>query len=90
MPTAPLNAGKFVWPRDAATTLSVTRPQFDALVLGVRDYATKTGGFGEIGDETRADDGTDAHQDEVEGARGQLARGRFAETVPGFSGYSTT
>jgi len=30
-----LNAGKFVWPRDAATTLSVTRPQFDALVLGL-------------------------------------------------------
>ena len=30
-----LNAGKFVWPHDAATTLSVTRPQFDALVLGL-------------------------------------------------------
>ena len=30
-----LNAGKFVWPRDAATTLSVTRSQFDALVLGL-------------------------------------------------------
>jgi transposase len=30
-----LNAGKFVWPRDAATTLSVTRAQFDALVLGL-------------------------------------------------------
>jgi transposase len=30
-----LNAGKFVWPRDAAATLSVTRPQFDALVLGL-------------------------------------------------------
>lgn len=30
-----LNAGKFVWPRDAATTLSVTRTQFDALVLGL-------------------------------------------------------
>jgi transposase len=30
-----LNAGKFVWPRDAATTLSVSRPQFDALVLGL-------------------------------------------------------
>lgn len=30
-----LNAGKFVWPRDAATTLSVTRVQFDALVLGL-------------------------------------------------------
>ena len=30
-----LNAGKFVWPGDAATTLSVTRAQFDALVLGL-------------------------------------------------------
>jgi transposase len=30
-----LNAGKFVWPRNAATTLSVSRPQFDALVLGL-------------------------------------------------------
>ena len=30
-----LNARKFVWPRDAATTLSVTRSQFDALVLGL-------------------------------------------------------
>ncbi len=30
-----LNAGRFVWPRDAATTLSVTRAQFDALVLGL-------------------------------------------------------
>jgi transposase len=30
-----LNAGKFIWPRDAATTLSVTRAQFDALVLGL-------------------------------------------------------
>ena len=30
-----LNAGKFVWPRDASTTLSVSRPQFDALVLGL-------------------------------------------------------
>ena len=30
-----LNTGKFVWPRDAATTLSVTRVQFDALVLGL-------------------------------------------------------
>lgn len=30
-----LNAGKFVWPRDPATTLSLTRAQFDALVLGL-------------------------------------------------------
>lgn len=30
-----LNAGKFVWPSDAAATLSLTRPQFDALVLGL-------------------------------------------------------
>jgi transposase len=30
-----LNSGKFVWPRDSATTLSLTRPQFDALVLGL-------------------------------------------------------
>jgi transposase len=30
-----LNAGKFVWPRDAATTLSISRAQFDALVLGL-------------------------------------------------------
>ncbi len=30
-----LNAGKFVWPQDASTTLSVTRAQFDVLVLGL-------------------------------------------------------
>lgn len=30
-----LNAGKFVWPRDGASTASLTRPQFDALVLGL-------------------------------------------------------
>ena len=30
-----LNAGKFVWPKDAYTTLTLTRPQFDALVLGL-------------------------------------------------------
>ena len=30
-----LNAGKFVWPKDACTTLTLTRPQFDALVLGL-------------------------------------------------------
>lgn len=30
-----LNSGKFVWPKDAMATLSLTRPQFDALVLGL-------------------------------------------------------
>jgi transposase len=30
-----LNAGKFVWPADASSTLQLTRPQFDALVLGL-------------------------------------------------------
>ena len=30
-----LNAGKFVWPRDGTGTLSLTRPQLDALVLGL-------------------------------------------------------
>jgi transposase len=30
-----LNAGKFVWPTDASATLQLTRPQFDALVLGL-------------------------------------------------------
>ena len=30
-----LNSGKFVWPRDAASTASLTRAQFDALVLGL-------------------------------------------------------
>lgn len=30
-----LNAGKFVWPSDGASTLSLTRTQFDALVLGL-------------------------------------------------------
>ena len=30
-----LNAGKFVWPADAASTLQLTRPQLDALVLGL-------------------------------------------------------
>jgi transposase len=30
-----LNSGKFVWPKDAAATVSLTRPQFDALVLGL-------------------------------------------------------
>ena len=30
-----LNAGKFVWPTDTASTLQLTRTQFDALVLGL-------------------------------------------------------
>jgi transposase len=30
-----LNAGKFVWPTDTASTLPLTRTQFDALVLGL-------------------------------------------------------
>ena len=30
-----LNAGKFVWPADATSTLQLTRPQLDALVLGL-------------------------------------------------------
>jgi transposase len=30
-----LNQGKFVWPKDAGTTLSMTHPQLDALVLGL-------------------------------------------------------
>lgn len=30
-----LNSGKFVWPKDAATTASLSRSQFDALVLGL-------------------------------------------------------
>ena len=30
-----LNSGKFVWPRDAARTASLSRAQFDALVLGL-------------------------------------------------------
>jgi transposase len=30
-----LNQGKFVWPKDAGTTLSLTHPQLDALVLGL-------------------------------------------------------
>ena len=28
-----LNSGKFVWPNDASCTLTVSRAQFDALVL---------------------------------------------------------
>ena len=30
-----LNSGKFVWPRDAGTTLTLSRGQFDVLVLGL-------------------------------------------------------
>ncbi|MFG6441718.1 IS66 family insertion sequence element accessory protein TnpB [Roseateles sp. LKC17W] len=30
-----LNAGRFVWPLDSASTLSLTRVQLDALVLGL-------------------------------------------------------
>ena len=30
-----LHQGKFVWPRDAGTTASLSRVQFDALVLGL-------------------------------------------------------
>ncbi len=30
-----LNAGKFVWPADTASTLELSRPQLDALVLGL-------------------------------------------------------
>ena len=30
-----LNAGKFVWPRDGSATLTLSQPQFDALVLGL-------------------------------------------------------
>lgn len=30
-----LNSGKFVWPRDTAATATLSRAQFDALVLGL-------------------------------------------------------
>ncbi len=30
-----LNSGKFVWPKDGATTACLTRAQLDALVLGL-------------------------------------------------------
>ncbi len=30
-----LNAGKFVWPRNGDATLTLSRPQLDALVLGL-------------------------------------------------------
>jgi hypothetical protein len=29
------NKGKFVWPQDATPTMSLSRAQFDALVLGL-------------------------------------------------------
>lgn len=30
-----LNSGKFAWPRDLTGTLTLSKPQFDALVLGL-------------------------------------------------------
>ncbi len=30
-----LNSGRFIWPRDVVGTFTLTRPQFDALVLGL-------------------------------------------------------
>ena len=30
-----LNSGKFVWPRDVGGTLTLSHPQFEALVLGL-------------------------------------------------------
>ena len=30
-----LNSGKFAWPRNAASTLTLSRAQLDALVLGL-------------------------------------------------------
>jgi transposase len=30
-----LNSGKFVWPKDAGTIITLTRAQLDALVLGL-------------------------------------------------------
>lgn len=30
-----LHQGRFVWPKEAGPTLSLSRPQFDALVLGL-------------------------------------------------------
>jgi transposase len=33
--TRRLNTGKFVWPKDAGATLTLTRAQLDALVLGL-------------------------------------------------------
>jgi len=39
-----LHQGKFIWPKDAAPTLSLNRPQFDALVLGL-PLATRRRGW---------------------------------------------
>jgi transposase len=39
-----LNSGKFAWPRDAASTASLTRAQFDALVLGLPWQRLANGG----------------------------------------------
>jgi transposase len=39
-----LNSGKFVWPRDAASIASLTRAQFDALVLGLPWQRLSDGG----------------------------------------------
>ena len=33
--TLTLNSGNFVWPKDTATTASLSRAQLDALVLGL-------------------------------------------------------
>ena len=30
-----LNSGRFAWPKDVSGTLTLSRPQFDALVLGL-------------------------------------------------------
>jgi transposase len=30
-----LNAGKFVWPKNGSAVLTLSQPQFDALVLGL-------------------------------------------------------
>ena len=38
-----LNAGRFVWPRDVTGTLSLSRTQFDALVLGLPLAARRRG-----------------------------------------------
>ena len=35
LPARRLHQGKFVWPKDGDGTLSLARPQFDALVLGL-------------------------------------------------------
>jgi transposase len=40
-----LNQGRFTWPGSGADTLSLTRPQFDALVLGVPWQRVGDGGI---------------------------------------------